>query len=97
MEKYTQNALIEFYKSVKDKDAYVKAINFKSYAIYFYGELQPPENKNYYDDNWILNGDIDKDVYVVTKTHKAYQLNAYKDLEKLYDKNGYTFFKRKAQ
>lgn len=97
IEKYTQSALIEFYKLVKDKDAYVKAINFKSYAIYFYGELQPPQNKNYYDDNWLLSGNIDKDTYIVTKTHKAYQLDNYTELEKLYDKNGYTFFIRKAK
>lgn len=97
IEKYTQNALIEFYQSVKDKDAYLRAINFKSYAIYFYGEIQPPENKNYYDDNWLLAGDIDKDVYIVTKTHKAHQLDNYTELEKLYDKNGYTFYIRKSK
>lgn len=97
IEKYTQNALIEFYQSVKGKDAYLRAINFKSYAIYFYGEIQPPDNKKYYDDNWLLTGNIDKDVYVITKTHKAYQLDNYTELEKLYDKNGYTFYIRKSK
>ncbi len=97
IEKYTQGALIEFYSSLKDKDVYIKNLNFKSYAGYFYGEIKPPENVNYYDRGWLLMGDIDKDVYFVTKTHKADQIAGFTELRKLYDKNGFSFYVRKSK
>ncbi len=97
IEKYTQGALIEFFESKKGKDVYLKAINFKSYAIFFYSDIQPPENELYYDNEWLLTGNIDKDVYVVTKTHKAYQIEGYPELKKLHDKNGYSFYVREAK
>ena len=97
IEKYTQGALIEFYQSNADKDVYLKTLNFKSYAIYFYGKLQPPENKNYYDEGWLKMGEIDKDVYFVTKTNKEDQIAGFTELEKLYEKNGFSFYKRKSK
>jgi hypothetical protein len=45
VEKYSQNAMVEFFKSHADEDVYLKNIAFKSYAIMFYGETKPPENK----------------------------------------------------
>ncbi len=97
IEKYTQSALIEFYESLKGKDVYIRTLNFKSYAIYFYGEVQPHNNDNYYDREWLLTGNIDKDVYFVTKTHKASYIEGYTTLKMLYEKNGYSFYVRKAE
>jgi hypothetical protein len=70
---------------------------FRSYATYFYGETKPPENKNFYDDNWLLSGNIDKDVYFVTKIHRAQRFEEYKDIQKIGEKNGFVFFKREAR
>ena len=97
IEIYSQNALIGFFESTQDKDVYVKNIHFKSYATYFYGRTQPPENKNFYDENWLLTGDIDKDVYFVTKIHRAHLLDEYKELEKIGEKNGFVFYLREAK
>ena len=94
IEKYSQNALVEFFKSTQGKDAYVKNLYFKSYATYFYGKTLPPENKNFYDENWLLTGDIDKDVYFVTKIHRAHLLDEYADIKKIGEKNGFVFFLR---
>jgi 4-amino-4-deoxy-L-arabinose transferase-like glycosyltransferase len=96
IEKYSQNALIEFFQSKAGKDVYVKNLYFKSYATYFYSETQPPENPNFYDTNWLLTGDIDKDVYFVTKIHRAHQLEEYKDVKEIGRKNGFVFYLREA-
>ena len=97
VERYSQRALIEFFKSHANEDVYLKNIYFRSYATYFYGETTPPENKNYYDENWLLTGDIDKDVYFVTKVHRADQLKKYPEVKKIGEKNGFAFFKREAK
>ncbi len=97
IEGYSQRALIEFFQSKAQKDVYVKNINFKSYATAFYGEMQPPENKNFYNDQWLLTGDIDKDVYFVTKIDRVHLLDKYSNLKKTGEKNGFVFFVRKAK
>lgn len=97
IEKYTQGAPIDFFISLREKNAYLKTLNYKSYAIYFYGNVQPPETEKYYDQGWLLMGDIDKDVYFVTKTYKADQIAGFTELEKLYEKNGYSFYIRKTK
>jgi hypothetical protein len=97
IEKYSQNALIEFYKSHADKDAYLKSVYFKSYSQWFYGATTPPQNQNYYDTEWLLSGDIDKDVYFATKIHLADRMKNYPDIEKIGEKNGFVFYLRKAK
>ncbi|KAF0237161.1 MAG: glycosyl transferase family [Prolixibacteraceae bacterium] len=95
VEKYSQNALVEFFKSHAGKDVYLKNIFFKSYATWFYGATTLPQNPNYYDENWLLSGNIDKDVYFVTKIHLAAKLEPYTDIEKIGEKNGFVFYLRK--
>ncbi len=97
IEGYSQRALIEFFQSKAKKDVYVKNINFKSYATAFYGEMKPPENKNFYNDQWLLTGDIDKDVYFVTKIDCIQLLDKCSNLKKTGEKNGFVFFVRKAK
>jgi hypothetical protein len=96
IEKYSQNALIGFYKSHAGENVYLKNIYFKSYATWFYGTTTPPENAGYYDENWLLTGDIDKDVYFVTKIHLAKKMNEFNDIRKIGEKNGFVFYKRTA-
>ncbi|MFW5774457.1 MAG: hypothetical protein ACOCWD_07225, partial [Tangfeifania sp.] len=96
IEKYSQNALIEFFKSKAGEDVYLKNLYFKSYATYFYGETQPPENDKFYNTDWLLTGDIDKDVYFVTKIHRAHNLEKYEDVKEIGRKNGFVFYLREA-
>ncbi len=97
IEKYSQNALIEFLKSKSEKDAYIKNLHFKSYATWFYGKTQPPANEKYYDHEWLLTGDIDKDVYFVTKIHRAHHMEKYEDVQETGRKNGFVFYLREAE
>ena len=96
IEKYSQNALIEFFQSKAGEDVYLKNLYFRSYATYFYGETQPPENPKFYDTDWLLTGDIDKDVYFVSKIHRAHRLEEYDDLKEIGRKNGFVFYLREA-
>jgi 4-amino-4-deoxy-L-arabinose transferase-like glycosyltransferase len=97
IEKYSQNALIEFFKSKAGDDVYLKNIHFKSYATYFYGETLPSSNPNFYDENWLLTGDIDKDVHFATKIHRAPLMEKYDDIEETGRKNGFVFYVRKTK
>ena len=97
IEQYTQHAAIEFFKSLKEKDVYVKPLGYKSYAPYFYAEVKPYSNKNAYNDDWMIHGKIDKPVYLVTRIDRKQEV-----LEKygskliiLYEKNGFVFMTKK--
>lgn len=96
VEKYSQNALIEYFKSKAGQDVYLKNIHFRSYATYFYGETKPPVNALFYDENWLLTGDIDKDVCFVTKIHRAHLLEQYADIHETGRKNGFVFYVRRT-
>lgn len=97
IEKYSQNALIEFFKSKAGQDVYLKNIHFKSYATWFYGQTQPPSNPDFYNEEWLLTGNIDKDVHFVTKIHRAPLMEKYDDIEETGRKNGFVFYVRRAK
>jgi hypothetical protein len=44
VERYTQGAAIDFYKTLKGKDCYLETAGFKSYAYLFYANKQPQSN-----------------------------------------------------
>lgn len=92
VEKYSQNAAIEFFKSKQYENAYVYPVGYKSYAHLFY--TYKPYNKR--DMKWnedeFLKGNADKHVYVVLKVNRAKQyFEQYPLLEVLYSKNGFVF------
>ena len=97
IEHYSQNALVEFFKSKAGKDVYLKNLHFKSYATWFYGKVMPPGNNNYYNQEWLLSGDIDKDVFFVTKIHRAHLVEQYPDVNEIDRKNGFVFYERKIK
>ena len=97
IEKYTQNAPIEFYKKHSDEDVIMIPLGFKSYAHYFYGNITSekqiavihnPELKDY-----LLENKIDKKVYFVIKSNKIEKYSNY-NLKFLYSKNGFSFFEK---
>lgn len=91
-EGYTQQAAIAFYKEKSAEDCYIHPLGFKSYAHLFYGRKSPPVNPLSYDQDWLLQGDIDKPVYIIFKvTRKAKYREQYPHLKILYEKNGFVF------
>ena len=92
VEKYTQNAVIEFFKDRSNEDAYFGTIGYKSYAHYFYTRKKMPDNIKSLDTQWLLTGDIEKKAYFSMKIDKKNKLlPLYPDLEILYEKNGFLF------
>jgi 4-amino-4-deoxy-L-arabinose transferase-like glycosyltransferase len=90
-EKYSQNAEIEFFKSLKGKNVYSQTF-YKSYAMLFYTDALPSQNTKAYDMPWLLRGKIDKDVWMVIRADKKDKiLRRYTELEVAYEKNGYVF------
>ncbi len=87
VEKYSQNAHIEFLISKQNENCIVQTAEFKSYAPYFYSRKQPPSD-----------ADSIKTVYVVTKINKLEQcLQNQPDLVELYRKNGFVFLRKGPQ
>lgn len=97
IEQYTQGAAIEFFESAKKEDVYFLALNYRSYAQYFYTKKLPPQNLNSLNMDWLLRGPIDKDLKVITKFNSNDDiLERYPDFKLVGHKNGYTFYLRKA-
>ena len=94
VEKYSQNAAIEFMKDKKDEDVYLGTL-YKSYAMLFYTEAKMPDDPKKLRIEWQLTGDIDKDAYFIVRIDKLQEnLNRYEELEVINEKNGYVFLKR---
>lgn len=94
IEGYSQNAVIEFYKSLEGKDVYIKNVGFKSYAPLFYTKKPDGlrmENRSY---PWLTEGEIDREVYFVTKVNNDGGLRKFPDIKEIGRKNGFVFFKR---
>lgn len=49
IEQHSQGSIINFYKSVSNKDCYIKNIGFKSYAHYFYAKMKPLKSGKYFE------------------------------------------------
>jgi 4-amino-4-deoxy-L-arabinose transferase-like glycosyltransferase len=107
---YTQQAAVDFYKSLEGQDVYVETYQFKSYAQYFYfrkAAFSPQEalnckdaTGNYHIDavrEWYLTGKIDKPVYFVVKNIHIDKLIDKPGLQLIEEKNGFAFFKREVE
>lgn len=95
IEAYSQRAAIDFFKSFEGKDVYVQVLGYKSYAHLFYTKKEPPTNAKYYDQDWLLSGDVDKPTYFICKIMEADRFGAMPQLEEIDRKNGFVFYKRR--
>jgi len=89
------------------KDVYVLTYGYKSYAHYFYVDLQPKNKPQFYYPNdlnrgsaeWmakLLAGSTSKDVYVLAKiTHAAELKERFPLVEKQQEGSGWVLFKRR--
>jgi len=111
VERYSQGAAIDFLKAHAHERAYYTTIGHKSYAPYFYGQLQRPTAAGYYAqqdsghqhhkrylDDWLLNSpEVDRPVYVIAKAKKKQNIaDWYPHLQLLYEQNGFVFYLRPA-
>ncbi len=99
VERYTQGAAVDFYKTLRDKDCYVEVLGFKSYAHLFYARTGPFDGKPPYHDDpsrreWLLRGKIDKAAYFVTRIDRLDRLDLPADVRETGRSNGFVFFHR---
>jgi hypothetical protein len=101
IEIYTQNAPIEFFQNLKNKDAYFCTIGYKSYAPFFYSQKPLHLSKFYLNksgdefEKWLLTGNIDKPAFFSIKNLNEENIRTnYPQLKELYRKNGFVFYKR---
>ncbi|WP_343688875.1 glycosyltransferase family 39 protein [Chitinophaga sp.] len=95
IEGFSQRAAIEFFESFQGKDDYVQVLSYHSYAHLFYTKKLPATNKNYYNQEWLVNGPVDKPTYFVCRVTDSEKWRANPNLEVIGEKNGFVFFKRK--
>jgi len=92
IEKYSQRAVIDFYKSKATEKCYVLNSGYFSYAPLFYTNKMPDACVK---PMWLLTGNIDRPFYLVLKEP---HYNEWKHLtpamKLLYKKNGFVFLAR---
>jgi len=92
IEKYSQGAVIDFYKAKATEKCYVLNSGYFSYAPLFYtnkmpGDCAPPM--------WLLTGNIDRPFYLVLKEpHYNTWKHIIPAMKVLYKKNGFVFLVR---
>lgn len=93
IELYSQNAAIEFFKSKKGEDVYVRNLGYKSYAPLFYSEKS--KQSSMISQDTLLSGYITKDAYFVFKnTRKDEIFSKHPNLKLIKEENGFVFAKR---
>ena len=95
-EMYSQNANVEFSKSLVGKQGYIITSGFRSYVPLFYSERQPHYNSKASDISWLTWEKVDNDVYIIAKKHLEEYWQGVYTVEQVGDKNGFIFFKRKS-
>ncbi|MFY0253539.1 ArnT family glycosyltransferase [Chitinophaga sp. 30R24] len=94
IEAYSQRAAIEYFISLQEKDVYVKALGYHSYAQHYYSREQPHSNPNYYNEDWLLNGPVDKPVYFICRITDSEPYVHHPHLKVIGEKNGFVFLSR---
>jgi 4-amino-4-deoxy-L-arabinose transferase-like glycosyltransferase len=95
IEQYSQRAAIDFFKSIRNEQAYIATVGYKSYAHYFYAEVGKENGVIAKNADWILGNRLDRPAYLVSKiTEKDRMLQQYPFLNVLYEKNGFVFYKK---
>ncbi len=80
VERYSQNAMIDFLKKASIEDCTFEARGFKSYATYYYGQMN--------------SSPTSPKTYVISKVNLLSKIDT-SDLLPLYTKNGFVFFQKK--
>jgi 4-amino-4-deoxy-L-arabinose transferase-like glycosyltransferase len=95
VEKYSQAALIEFLQQRAGEDCYISVLGFKSYAIYYYADKQPPAEPRKDDNIKVIWEPTDKPVYLIVKINMSENIKTLPMFTELYRKNGFIFLKKK--
>jgi hypothetical protein len=95
IEDHSQGPLIDFCWELKGKDLYFVPVGFKTYAIYFYAEVDQNGVKTKRDPSALLQEAQEIPVYAVAKVSNKNVLKDYPLLEEIKTDGGYRFFRQK--
>ena len=95
VEAHIQRSAIDFYKSLSGKDVYVTTVGFKSYAPFFYAQIQPKNAISSNNIDWLFTGTIDKPAYFVIKRNNSHRMLIYPDIDLIKQDGQFSFFIRK--
>lgn len=94
IERITQGVAINFFQSLNGKSVYTGVYGYKSYAPYFYANIQPDTLFKHHDrEHTLVYTALPKPVYVVTKINTDQHLRDYGFVE-VVRLNGFLFFKK---
>jgi 4-amino-4-deoxy-L-arabinose transferase-like glycosyltransferase len=96
---FSQNAAISFFQQKAQEECYIMVQGYKSYAHYFYGEVEQFEVPfaPYKDrEDWLANGPIDKKVYMVMRIDRATaeMEGWFGRFTRIGERNGFRFYER---
>ena len=98
IEGISQGAAMRFFERTQGQNVYVRTYGYRSYGPFFYTRKPPVTNPNYYNDDWLLRGQIDKDVLFIHKVSPApTHLDSLPDVQRTSEENGFVFYRRKAR
>jgi len=91
---FSQGPATEFWKSVKEENAILKPIGYKSYAHYFYGQINPYHGgyKMANEEKW-LSSKYDRPIYFMTKSTFR-PLDTYPDIRLVGSIGGFRLYKK---
>ena len=98
IEGISQGAAMRFFEQSRGQNVYVRTYGYRSYGPFFYTHKPPVTNPNYYNDDWLMHGQIDKDVLFIQKSSPApTHLDSLPDVRRTGEENGFVFYRRRAR
>jgi len=94
VERYSQRANVNFFRSRVGEVGYVTTYGYKSYVPWFYARVRPYAHPQGRRRSWLLSGKASQPVYISTKVNKQARLE--KELPRavwLYCENGFCFYR----
>lgn len=82
IERYSQGAMIDFFKEKNQEDCYKEVIGYKSYAHLFYGQRQPDDNRNPIFLDWLKTTHPDEEFTAATYRSLFSRWLVYGDIDK---------------
>jgi len=91
---YTQEANVNFFKSLRNKDVYIEVLGHRSYGYLFYSDKQPSKTPSMDEKHWLVYGEIDKPAYFVVKKSNVLKEIFNPELRLIKEENGFCFYER---
>jgi 4-amino-4-deoxy-L-arabinose transferase-like glycosyltransferase len=95
IEKYSQGAPIGFITTLKDQNAWISTLEYKSYAPYFYSEKKGRACSSGDENKFLLETSSSRNIYFIAKiTSLNNILKTYSQLELVKKDGGFVLFRR---